>query len=87
MKKTWLHDSLLKIKTRDDIKQESFGNRTVVIHGIPRHLTSENVLDYFCGDLKEKEKLVGAVVGIELPQENVKLRDLRGRIAELEDQP
>ena len=34
-----------------------------------------------------KDKLVGAVVGIELPQENVKLRDLRHKLAAQEDQP
>ena len=50
-------------------------------------MNSENVIDYFCGDINEKDKLVGAVVGIELPQENVKLRDLRHKIAQQEDQP
>ena len=34
-----------------------------------------------------KDKLVGAVVGIELPQENVKLRDLRHKLAAQEEQP
>ena len=34
-----------------------------------------------------KDKLVGAVVGIELPTENVKLRDLRHKLAAQEEQP
>ena len=87
LRKTWLHDSLLKVKTRDDIKQETFGNRTIVIHGIPKYLNSENVLEYFCANINEKDRSTGAVVGIELPQENVKLRELRHKIAQQEDQP
>ena len=50
-------------------------------------MNSENVLDYFCGDINVKDKLVGAVVGIELPTENVKLRDLRHKLAAQEEQP
>ena len=59
--KTWLHDSLLKIKTHEDIKAEAFDNRTVILHGIPKYLRAEVILKQFF------EENAGAVVGMELP--------------------
>ena len=70
MRKTWLHDSLLKVKTSDDAKAEAFDNRTILLNGLPKHLRAENILEYFGSD-------AGAIVGLELPTENSKLRDLR----------
>jgi len=70
LRKTWVHDSLLKVKTADDAKTEVFDNRTIVLSGIPKHLRAEQVIEYFGKD-------AGAVVGLELPQENVRLSELR----------
>ena len=44
LRKTWLHDALLKIKTSEDVKAEAFDNRTVILHGIPKHLRAETIL-------------------------------------------
>ena len=60
LRKTWIHDSLLKVRTASDAKKESFDNRTIIVSGIPKHLRSEAILEYFT-------KGAGAVVGIELP--------------------
>ena len=60
LRQTWLHDSLLKVRTNEDAKHEAYDNRTVIINGIPKHLRAEQVLAHF----GEKS---GAVVGIELP--------------------
>jgi len=60
LRKTWLHDSLLKIKTSEDAKSEAFDNRTVILNGLPRHLRVERIMEYF-------GKGAGAIVGIEMP--------------------
>ena len=44
LRKTWLQDALLKIKTAEDVKAEVFDNRTIILHGIPKHLRSETIL-------------------------------------------
>lgn len=44
LRKTWLHDALLKIKTSEDVKAEAFDNRTVILNGIPKHLRAETIL-------------------------------------------
>lgn len=80
LRKTWLHDSLIKIRTKDDAKPEAYDNRTVIINGIPKHLSAEAIIKYFAKD-------AGAIVGVELPQENTKLRDLRREIAKQQDSP
>lgn len=80
LRKTWLHDSLIKIRTKDDAKPEAYDNRTVIINGIPKHLSAEAIMKYFA-------KEAGAIVGVELPQENTKLRDLRREIAKQQDSP
>ena len=74
LKKTWVHDCLIKVKTADEAKAESFDNRTVIVAGIPKYLGCEAVVDRFARD-------AGALVGLELPKENSKLRDLRHEIA------
>ena len=76
LRKTWLHDSLLKIKTLDDVKAEAFDNRTIILNGLPKHLNTQGILDYF-------GPKAGAIVGIEMPQENSKLRELRREVAQL----
>ena len=50
VRKTWIKDSLLKVRTSQDLKSESFDNRTVIVSGIPKHLSSEKLLDYFARD-------------------------------------
>ena len=69
LRKTWIRDSLLKVKTIEDVKAEAFDNRTVILHGIPKHLRAEVILERFFGN-----ENTGAVVGIELPSENIKLK-------------
>lgn len=64
LRKTWIQDSLLKVKTLNDTKGEAFDNRTVVIQGIPKYMRAETLLSTFFSDE------AGAVVGVELPQEN-----------------
>ena len=80
LRKTWLHDCLIKIKTSDDAKSEAFDNRTVILNGLPRHLRAESIMDYY----GEGE---GAIVGVEMPMQNTKLSELRKKVAELEDHP
>jgi len=74
LRQTWLQDSLVKVKTREDAKSEAFDNRTVIINGLPKHLKAEQILDYF-------GQSSGAIVGIEMPKENSKLRDLRNALS------
>ena len=81
LRKTWLHDTLLKVRTSQDVKNEAFDNRTVILHGIPKHLRAEQLLEHFTSSSQH------SVVGVELPLENTKLRDLRKKIAERQDQP
>jgi len=60
LRKTWLHDSLIKVRTQEDAKAEAYDNRTVILHGLPKHLRAEIVLEAFGVQ-------AGAIVGIELP--------------------
>ena len=73
--KTWVGDSLLKVKTQADAKKEHFNNRTVLIQNIPKYLNTDKVLEVFC-------KNAGTIVGIELPRQNTKLKNLRYAIEE-----
>ena len=66
---------MIKIRTKDDAKSEAYDNRTVIINGIPKYLRAENIIEHF-------GKNQGAIVGVELPQENTKLRDLRRELAQ-----
>lgn len=75
MKKTWLHDTLLKIRTSEEAKAEAYDNRTIIISGIPNYLRADSIMEQFGVD-------AGAIVGLELPRENSKLRDLRNEIAD-----
>lgn len=47
LRKTWLHDCLIKIRTLDDSKAEAFDNRTVILNGLPKHLRAERIIEYF----------------------------------------
>jgi len=60
LRRTWVHDALLKVRTSEEAKQEAFGNRTVVLSGIPKHLRPQTIIEHF-------GKNAGAVVGLELP--------------------
>lgn len=80
LRKTWFKDALIKVKTNEDAKAESFDNRTVILHGIPRHLGATKILDTLFGK-------AGAVVGVELPTENSKLRELRAHVESQQDSP
>ena len=73
--KTWVGDSLLKVKTQADAKKEHFNNRTVLIQNIPKYLNTDKVLEVFGKD-------AGTIVGIELPRQNTKLKNLRYAIEE-----
>ena len=63
------------MKTAEDAKREHFNNRTVVLSNIPRHLSTEGAMEAFGKD-------AGKIVGIELPKQNVKLKELRYAIEE-----
>ena len=60
LRKTWIHDSLLKIRTKEDMRQEVHDNRTVIIDGLPRHLRAEQILSYY-------GHRSGTVTAIEMP--------------------
>ena len=66
---------MLKVKTQADSKREHFNNRTILIQNIPKYLTSDKVLEVF-------GKEAGTIVGIELPRQNTKLKNLRLAIEE-----
>lgn len=53
-----------------DVRAESFDNRTVVLRNIPAWMKAKDVLNTFMTEF-------GAVVGVELPSENIKLKELR----------
>jgi hypothetical protein len=38
LRKLWIGDSLLKIRMQEDVKKESFDNRTIIIRELPTHL-------------------------------------------------
>lgn len=61
-------DQKLKVKSEKDAKTESFDHRTVIIRDIPTHINQRQILAAFAPE-------AGAVVGIELPMENVAISD------------
>ena len=73
LKRCWIRDCLLKVRSAADAKEEDFSNRTVIIQNIPKNLNAEQVLDYYGKD-------TGAIVGLELPTENTKLKQIREEI-------
>ena len=68
LRNMWIGNSLLKVRMQEDVKREAFGNRTIIIMDLPTHLNQRQVLETFGEDS-------GAVVGIELPMENVAVAD------------
>ena len=80
LRKTWVSDSLIKVKTINDVKKEHFNNRTVLLANIPSYLSTEKAIEIF-------GKKSGKIVGIELPKQNVKLRELRSAIENRKDSP
>jgi len=63
LRKHWIGDHLLKVKTVEDAKPERFDNRTVLLRGIPTHWTQRQVIEAFATN-------DGALVSLELPMEN-----------------
>jgi RNA recognition motif-containing protein len=59
LRTTWIQDKKLKVKVFDDIKQEVFANRTVLVEGLPSTYKESNLSELF--------NTFGAVSGIELP--------------------
>jgi len=59
LRKLWVQDRLLKVKTIHDQKDESHKERTVVAHGLPSHLEPAKVAAAFAR--------FGAVTAVELP--------------------
>lgn len=45
LRKTWLDDRLLKVKTLKDRELESHDNRTMVLEKIPKNFTAEELLN------------------------------------------
>jgi len=66
----WLTDAKLKVKTMADVRAEQFDQRTVVLRNIPTWMKANDVINTFMPEY-------GAVVGIELPSEHTKLKELR----------
>jgi len=69
LRKTWIGDSLLKVKLAADANKELFENHTTLTRNIPTHLNQRQILETFASES------AGAVVGIELPQERIKVSD------------
>ena len=80
LRKKWVSDCILKVKTVNDVKKEHFNNRTIVIMNIPGHLGTDKAMEAFGKDS-------GKIVGIELPKQNVKLKELRNAIENQKDSP
>ena len=59
LRKLWVEDRLLKVKTIKDQKEESHKERTIVAHGIQSHLDVEHLAAAFAR--------FGAVTTVELP--------------------
>jgi hypothetical protein len=68
LRKLWIGDSLLKIRMQEDVKKEAYDNRTIIIRELPTHLNQRQILETF-GEEN------GAIVGIELPMENVAMAE------------
>ena len=60
LRKTWIGDSLVKVKLDTDANKESFDNRTIIIRNIPTNFNQRQILETFA------DENAGAVVGIEL---------------------
>lgn len=69
LRKIWIGDSPVKAKIDSDANKEMYDNRTILIRGIPNHFNSRHILETFGGENG------GAVVGIELPTENIKVAE------------
>ena len=59
LRKVWMSDKLLKVKTLKDRTQETFKDRTVIIDNIPSHITREELADHL--------SKFGAVTAVEAP--------------------
>lgn len=60
---------MLKVKLDADANKEHFDNRTILVRNIPTHINQRQILETFTGENP------GAVVGIELPQERIKVAE------------
>lgn len=69
LRQVWFGDHLLKSKLAGEVSREHFDNRTVLIRGLPGYMTQNDVLETF---VKEDD---GAVVGLEMPIENIKVAE------------
>lgn len=58
----WVEDKLLKAKLNVDLNYETLGNRTLVMHDLPVH--------YRTKDLLEHMSMFGTIVGVELPMKD-----------------
>lgn len=59
LKKTWIDDKLIKVRTMKDKHIEHFDNRTVVMKDIPTNIKVRHVLEFF--------KTFGVITNIEMP--------------------
>ena len=59
MRKHWIGDKLVKVKTLKDVKKEHFNERTVVVTGLPKHFKQIDLLNVF--------NSMGAITSIEVP--------------------
>jgi len=59
LRKTWMYDKLLKVKTLKDRQQETFKERTIIIQNLPSHISPE--------ELSDNLSTFGAITSIEAP--------------------
>ena len=59
LRKTWIGDKLLKIRTVSDIKGESHTDRTIIVGGLENNVDVHDLVNVFNN--------FGAVTSIELP--------------------
>lgn len=69
LRQHWSGDNLLKVKLAADAKSENYDNRTVILHDLPTHMNQTQILEIF-GNYTGS-----AVVGIEMPMENVAIAE------------
>lgn len=59
LRKLWIHEALLKVKTLGDLKNEGHADRTVVVSGLASHFRPADVLRVM--------DRYGAITSVELP--------------------
>jgi RNA recognition motif-containing protein len=59
LKKTWIDDKLIKVRTMKDRHLEHYDNRTIVIKDLPTNAKSRHVIEFM--------KTFGVITSVEMP--------------------